>query len=415
MLVPWIKSSPLPAVAASTVLLVLTVAPVRGQAPRPGSCPPQPCPTPAVEQPAPRPSETRPPETTPPTTTPQTPESSSPDLSLTPERSLALGGTSVAVAPGMKGDQLPIPRIAFAPPQTPTSSSQPRAAIILPSARTFKISDNESPQPRDRLFVDFNYYDDVGAAVDRRLGIDLRDIAVFRETFGVEKTFLDNRASLGLRLPLNTLSAESTAAGMGGTDTDMGDLTAILKYAFWRNADTGNLVSAGLAVTAPTGPNHFAGSAIPVVRDTVLEPFLGYSWSAGSWFVHGFSGINVPTDSRDVTLLFNSIGVGYIIARACPEERLLRAVVPTLEVHVSDPLNHRGAFKVADPAGTADVLNLTMAMTLELGQRSNLSFGIVTPTTGPKPFDIEALVQFNWYFGARGRGAPISAANVIGE
>src|SRR5689334_1498121 len=179
MLVPWIKSRPLPAVV-SAALLVLAVTPVQGQTPRPGYCPPPPCPMPGPQQPVLSPSETRSPEAAP-STTPPPPAPAALDLSLAPERSLALGGTSVAVAPSMKGDQVPIPSIAFAPPQT--SSSQPRTAIIVPSARSFKISDDESPQPRDRVFFDFNYYDNVGAAVDRRLGIDLRDIAVYRETF----------------------------------------------------------------------------------------------------------------------------------------------------------------------------------------------------------------------------------------
>jgi hypothetical protein len=313
----------------------------------------------------------------------------------------------------MKGDQVPIPPIAFAPPVS--SRSQPRTGILVPSVRTFKISDDESPQPQDRVFMNFNYYDNVGAAVDRRLGVDLHNIAVYREGFGLEKTFLDKRASVGLRLPLNTLSADSTTAGLGGTDTDVGDMTAILKYAFWRNPEAGNLLSAGLAVTAPTGPGHFAGSAIPTRHETVLEPFIGYLWTRNGWFVHGFTGIDVPTDSRDVTNLFNSIGFGYIFARHCAEDRLLRAVVPTLELHLSDPLNHRGAFNVNDPAGTPDVLDLTMATTFELGQRSNLSVGVVTPVTGPKPFDVEALVQFNWFFGACGRGARASSANVIGD
>jgi hypothetical protein len=264
--------------------------------------------------------------------------------------------------------------------------------------------------------VDFNYYDNVGAAVNRRLGIDLRDINIYHESFGVEKTFLDQTASIELRLPLNTLSAESNTPGLGGTDTDVGDLTAILKYAFWQDPDTGTLLSTGLAVTAPTGPSHFAGSSIPIIHDTLLQPFLGYIWSGDKWFVHGFSGIEVPTDGRDVMLLYNSIGIGYVFSRPCAEDRLLRAVVPTFEVHVTDPLNHRGAFRVNDPAGTGDVVDLTMATTFELGQRSNLSVGIVTPVTGPKPFDVEALVQLNWFFGPRGRsGYAAAAANVIGQ
>jgi hypothetical protein len=315
--------------------------------------------------------------------------------------------------PSVKGDQVPIPPIAFNPPQGAASAS--RTGIIAPSARTFKITDDESPQPRDRVFVDFNYYDNVGAAVNNRLGIDLHNVNVYRESFGFEKAFLDNTVSIGLRLPLDTLNADSNTPGLGGTDTDVGDLSIILKYAFWQNREAGTLISGGLAITAPTGPSHFADSAIPVARDTILQPFVGYIWTADRFFVQGFSGIEVPTDSRDVTLLFNSIAVGYTFRRACAEDRLVRAIVPTFEVHVSDPLNHRGAFTVNDIAGTADVVNLTMATTIELGCRSNLSVGVVTPVTGPKPFDIEALVQFNWFFGPRGRGALAAGTNVIGE
>jgi hypothetical protein len=400
-----VKSRPLSAVVVSTALLVLAVAPVQGQFRpfhniRPGYCPPPPCPQPSESVPT-RP-ETAPSETTPtmPEQRPATEPSPLADTALAPERALALGGETFAAAPGMKGDQVPISSIAFAPPHGNTS--QPRAAVIVPSARTFKISDDESPQPRDRVFIDFNYYDNVGAAVSRRLGIDLRDIAVYRETFGLEKTFLDGAASIGMRLPLNTLSVESSTPGLGGTDTDVGDLTAIVKYAFWQDPDAGSLLSAGLAVTAPTGPSRFAGSSIPTLRDTILQPFIGYIWTADRWFVHGFASLDIPTDSRDVTSLSNSVGVGYRFSRAGAEDRVLRAIVPTFEVHVSDPLNHRGAFKVSDPSGTPDVVDLTMATTFELGRRANLSVGIVTPVTGPKPFDVEALVQFNWLFGARG-------------
>ena len=317
--------------------------------------------------------------------------------------------------PSIKGDQVPISSIAFAPPQGQGAAAGSRTGVVAPPVRTFKISDDESPQPRDRVFVDFNYFDNVGAAVNNRLGIDLRNIDIYRESFGFEKTFLDNAASIGLRLPLDTLHAESNTPGLGGTDTDVGDLSVILKYAFWQDRQAGTLLSGGLAVTAPTGPSHFADSAIRVERDTILQPFVGYIWTADHFFVQGFSGIEVPTDSRDVTLLFNSIAVGYTFTRACAQDRLVRAIVPTFEVHLNDPLNHRGAFAVSDPAGTADVVDLTMATTFELGQRSNLSVGIVTPVTGPKPFDVEALVQFNWLFGARGRGNMAGGTNVIGE
>src|SRR5205807_401769 len=114
-------------------------------------------------------------------------------------------------------------------------------------------------------------------AVNRRFGADLHNIQVYRETFGVEKTCLDGLASIGLRLPLNTLSTDSGIPGLAGTSTDVGDLTVILKSTLWQDADTGNLFAAGLAVTAPTGPDSFAGAnAITSFHNTTLQPFVGY-------------------------------------------------------------------------------------------------------------------------------------------
>jgi hypothetical protein len=38
-------------------------------------------------------------------------------------------------------------------------------------------------------------------------------------------------------------------------------------------------------------------------------------------------------------------------------------------------------------------------VTFEFNRRSTLAAAIAAPVTGPKPFDFEVLVQFNWRFG----------------
>ena len=90
----------------------------------------------------------------------------------------------------------------------------------------------------------------------------------------------------------------------------------------------------------------------------------------------------------------------YRTMRAC---RLLTAVIPTFEAHVNDPLNHRGAFNFADPAGTADWVDLTSGVTFEFRRRATLAVALVTPVTGPKPFDFEVLAQLNVRFGGGSR------------
>jgi hypothetical protein len=348
------------------------------------NCCPPPCPP---LEPALPPAERKPGEPVPPTTEP----------SLAPERFAAVGGETVALAtPNMQGDQLGIPALSFLSQFRLPNGGQ---LVLVPSIRSFKISENESPRPQDRVYFDFNYFNDVNKAVNNRLGADFLSLHVFRETFGVEKTCLDGKASIGLRLPLNSLDVDITVSGLPRTDTDIGDLSIILKYAFYSDPQTGDLVSAGLAITAPTGPDTFAGSPlVSTLHSTVLQPYLGYIFSLDELFFHGFSAIDVPTESQDVTLLHNDIGAGYFLYRTRQTDRLITSIVPTFEAHINTPLNHRGGFNFADPAATPDWVDLTTGATVGLLGHASLAVGIVTPITGPKPFAFEVLTQLNVRF-----------------
>jgi hypothetical protein len=299
----------------------------------------------------------------------------------------------------------------------PPPTRQPqREAVLVPWIRSFKIAEDESPRPQDRLYFGFNYFDNVDASVLRREDASIHALDVYRETFGLEKTFLDGAASIGLRLPLNTLDDESITPGLAGTNTDIGDLSVIFKYAFWQDRGTGDLLSIGLAATFPTGPDAFAGApAIASLHETTLEPFFGYIFNFDNLFVHGFSSIDIPTDSNDVTMFYNDIGVGYYLLHDRSGDRLLTAVVPTFEVHVNTPLNHEGAFRVNDLAATPDVVDLTLGLTLEFNGRSTLGFGVVAPVTGPRPFDVEAVVQLNWRFGPGASRTPAAAGTFLGN
>jgi hypothetical protein len=296
--------------------------------------------------------------------------------------------------PGPGPVPLPIPAPPGAPPVIAVLS-----AVPVPSLRAFKIADHESPAPLDRAYVAFNFFNDVSAATNRGLDSDVHGQRVYRETFGLEKTLFDERASVGLRLPLNTLTGDSDIPGLGGSSTDFGDLSIILKYAAWRSCESGDLVSVGLAVTAPTGPDAFAGShQVTPLHSTTLQPFVGYIFNWGDFYLHGFTSIDVPTDSRDVTILYDDVGVGYHLYRAADPDQWLTGVVPTFEVHVNTPLNHRGSLRPGDAAGTPDVVDLTLGTWLEFGDRAKLGAAVVAPVTGPRPFDVEAIVHFELRF-----------------
>src|SRR5262249_32962016 len=101
---------------------------------------------------------------------------------------------------------------------------QGAGAIPIPSVRAIKISENQSPQPQDRVYVSFNYFNDLNSTIDRHAGAFVNNLRAYREIFGVEKTFWDKNASIGLRIPVNSLAADSPIRGLGGTTTTFGDL-----------------------------------------------------------------------------------------------------------------------------------------------------------------------------------------------
>jgi hypothetical protein len=209
-----------------------------------------------------------------------------------------------------------------------------------------------------------------------------------REVLGFEKTFLDGYASIELRLPLIQQSSNID----GFSARNVADLTIVGKYAFLLDRDTGNVFSAGLAVTAPTGP----GIDLPegTLHSTYLQPWVGYIWNSDRFFLQAFHSVVFPTDSRDVTLLFNDVGLNYWLYRGDPN-RVFNFVVPMIEAHVTTPLNHRDG---AGPIFVPDIVVITGGVHFGLFGNGTLSLGVATPVSGPRPFNVEGFMQLNWRF-----------------
>jgi len=302
----------------------------------------------------------------------------------------------------------PFPPKPFPPPPSPG-----KASSLTPAVRGMKIAENQSPQPQDRIFYSFNFFENLNADINRRFRAPVNNLKVYREIWGFEKTFDQGRGSIGLILPLNTITADSTIPGKfakpGGTSTSLGDLSIFSKYILKLDPATGSLISTGIIVTPPTGPNQFAGASyLQNVHATSIQPFLGYIWRRENFYLHGFSAIDVPSSVRDVTMIYNDIGIGYFIFRSNDPSRFLTAIAPTFETHVNTPLTHRDPFNPKDPTGTPDVVNLTYGVNFGFYSRSILTFGFVNPVTGPQPFNYEWLLLFNVRFGrSRGTLPPI--------
>jgi hypothetical protein len=268
---------------------------------------------------------------------------------------------------------------------------------VLPGMGGFKIADNNSPMPQDRIYFSSNAFNGFLASTNARLGTTIQNLNVYNQTFGMEKTFLSRNGSVGLILPINTLTSQSTIAGLNGTHTGMGDVSVYARYALFRDDNRNNWITGGLAATAPTGPTNFAGiTAVNVVpHTTIIQPFGAYLWNYGRLYVLGFTSLYTPSDTNGgPILLFNDIGVGYFLFRAPLPNRFLTGVAPTVEVHVADPLTDRGPISAGNPIGAFDLVDLGFGLNVLLGGRSRLAAGIVTPVTGPRPFNTEAIVQF---------------------
>lgn len=287
--------------------------------------------------------------------------------------------------------------------------------IPVPIQGSFKVAENASPMPVDRVYFTYNFYNDIRSLqsgqnvpiVNRTTttttivgqGVVTTTVTnvipgapsfvnLHRETLGFETTFLDGNASIEMRLPF---SQQPSSLDEFRSER-VGDITVIGKYALFLDRTTGNVFSTGLAVTAPTGPGiqTIDGS----LHSTLLQPWFGYIWNYNQFYVHAFHSAVFPTDNRDVSLLFNDVGVGYWLYRAGPD-RLLSFVVPTLEVHVTTPLNNRG---VNEPIVAPDLVHLTGGLIVGLGRNSTLSIGVGTPVTGQRPYGFESVVQFNRRF-----------------
>jgi hypothetical protein len=267
------------------------------------------------------------------------------------------------------------------------------------SRGTFKIAEDESPRPIDRFYVNYDYYYGINKSIN---GPDIPRLNLHEETFGLEKTFLSGDASLGIRVPyIQPESAEFLGP------TQVGDLTLITKYAFYNDRETGDLFSAGVAVTVPTGDPVVSTITGERIHPTLIQPYVGYILTAENVFVHGFSSVIVPTDDRDVTFMSNDVGLGYYAYRS--KCGWLSSIVPTAELHVNTPLNHRGVR--TEPIGLDDIVDVTSGVNFVFQSGSTFSLAYVEALTGPKPFDFQLIAQLNIRFGASRLDANRSGAS----
>ncbi|QGJ71489.1 Hypothetical protein PBC10988_31940 [Planctomycetales bacterium 10988] len=320
----------------------------------------------------------------------------------------------------------PLP--VFPPQQVLTDSGN--IAVAYPF-KTYKAAENQSPFPRNRIYGEGLYADEVN-------GTDEFSKALF----GFESTLLGGCASIGFQLPYYSIDTAASPAivdslgqpvgGFGlnpGEASDIGDLTMILKYSPFYDRQNGNIFTLGLSTTFATGPDLY-GDVLPIyeVQDVKhsgsIQPWVAFNrflcpqfCGPSGWYVQGFAAVDAPFDGDDATYFYGDIGIGNYIQQS--NHCFITAITPLFEVHLNTPLRNEEQFLVPSP-GLAPTLNapnvvitnplveyhtqvdLTAGFSVEILQKTTFSCGVSFPMVGPLPYDYQVQAQLNIYPGGFG-------------
>ena len=285
------------------------------------------------------------------------------------------------------------------------------------AVRRIKISENNSPQPRDRVIFNYNFLSDVITGVGD----------VNRYTLGIEKTFYDGNASLEVLLPVGaTLGSDQFVDRPGGRFTEIGNLTAIWKHVLYQNECT--LASGGLGVAIPTaddGKVFFNGA--PILRiesqSVRLLPFLAVLRDPGRrMFWQSMLQLDIDVNGnpafgditgenldqigvlQDPTLMFMDFSLGYWLRR-CKCKHGISGIASLAELHYSTTLQDSdevtgNGLSVTSFSQRYDTLDLTVGAAFVWADWAAIRPAVVIPLRDgdDRQFDYQAMVQMNFKF-----------------
>jgi hypothetical protein len=307
-----------------------------------------------------------------------------------------------------------------------------------------KLSENTSPIPRDRVFINYNYFNNTPLAPG--------GVNVNRVTPGFEKTFFDGRMSFEMRAPFAT-TLDNTVDINGLTnskDTEFGNLTMYFKALLWQTQRLA--FSTGLGVTAPTAQDFaFVDNGTQVVRvdneSVHLLPFFAVLYTPNSRLfaqammqfdvdangnpvsVSGFDSVSGTYTGDlvrigrpyDYTYMYLDFNVGYWTYLAPNSGRFITGFAPMFEVHVNQTVGAASATRaVVDGVpwqftspGSLSSVNATVGANMILLDRATLTLGYGTPIGGTDQFDGEFRLSFNWLFGNSRPNNPLTRVNTF--
>jgi hypothetical protein len=323
---------------------------------------------------------------------------------------------SLATTPNMFGDVLGM-RYFFGGAGNLSLAAGDRAA---------KIADDSRPLPTDRVFFDYNHFDQANITANGAVvGLD-------RYTLGIEKTFCDGLWSVEIKAPIDSglnRIQDPNASTSENEGTAFGNLMIAPKVLVYESCRS--VIAAGVLFDLPTAPDAqflSPGLTTTMVKDDAvhIEPFLGWQFAPNSrlfsitylQFDFDANGDRMFELSQTVlqpievgrlrapNMLYVDWSAGYWLFHDgpcdCCGRRFLSGVAPVIELHYASAIeNARSVGTVEAARDRVDILNLTSGVHFELGPCSTLAVAIAVPLrTDPrdKEFSTELLVEFNRRF-----------------
>ena len=352
----------------------------------------------------------------------ETPQSAGPSPSdLFAQAGAGAASGPESIAPNMVGDYLG----GFFTMQTQSSFGGQTQTLVLPGGAVprYKMAENTSPIPTDRVFFDYDYYSGVP--------LNTKSMSLNAITPGFEKTFLGGAMSVEVRLPMastldnNVFLDGSTSTGIG----QVGNLGVAVKALLF-HSDT-VAISAGLSIDCPTAPNVLCfpeqgdTDGIQILSQSVhLLPFVGGIWTPSDrMFLIGFMQVDVDANGSQVndydlpsssfggsvtsvgryyeqTMLYLEGTAGYWIRRDDPN-KWINGIALFTELHGNQSLNTSRGVETqvgTTSGGNISILDMTLGADFQIGEMTTVTAAYCTPLTDQREFNNQFRLLINRRF-----------------
>jgi hypothetical protein len=283
------------------------------------------------------------------------------------------------------------------------------------SARRVKISENFSPEVRDRVFANYNFFNDAYGG--------LGDVS--RYLLGVEKVLVDGLISVEARLPMaGTYASTQDFERVGDRDFELGNPVVLAKAVLLR-ADNW-LWTAGAGVGIPLAEDTriragnrdivvienktvrmlpFTALIIRPTRDSTLQGYVQVDQAVNGDPVYAnLFGGSLPKlgTFTDSTLMHVDLAYTHSLYRNCSAP-LINQIIGAAELHYtgtvqeSDLVSGNG-LNYTNLKNNFNILNATAGMHFQLGNNLIVSPAMSVPLRDglDEQYDYEAIVQINY-------------------